>query len=120
MTAIHNFIEWLFGLGWWLALATYVFYFAFLAVMALRNRWSNLYTVTKVIVIPGVLVAVLFDILFNWTVATVLFLDLPREATFSQRLGRYIPRSDWRGSLARWICSRLLDPFEIGGHCSGS
>lgn len=117
MTTLDSFIDWLLTLGWRVFLLTYVFYFAFLAVMALKSKWDSLYTVTKVIALPGVIAAALLDIGFNWTIAVVLFLDLPREATFSQRLGRYVPLQTWRGTLARWICSRLLDPFDVGGHC---
>lgn len=54
--------------------------------------------------------------------ADALFLKLPAkgEWTFSQRVGNYKRRIDWRAPLATWICTNLLDPFEADGtHCKG-
>lgn len=100
-------------------LCAYLLWLLFLAVMALHWRWYELPRVVRVLAIPAVLVAVTLDIIFNFTFACVLFLKLPAkgEWTFSQRIGRYKQRVDWREPIAHWICGNLLDPFEIGGHC---
>lgn len=96
----------------------YVLWLLFLAVMALRWKWHALSLQVRIIAAPSVLVALLLDVLFNLTIGTVLFLDLPRQWTFSQRIGSYKQRIDWRAPLAHWICANLLDPFEAdGAHC---
>lgn len=100
-------------------LDTYILWLLFLAVMALNWRWHALPKVVKALALPAVIVSVALDVLFNVTIGTVLFLEFPRQWTFSQRVGSYKRRIDWRAPLAQWICSNLLDPFEAGGHCKG-
>lgn len=98
-------------------LLAYLLWVAFLAAMSLRLAWYRLTLLVKVLAVPLVLVAFALDLVFN-LVATVLFLDLPHEATFSQRMGRYkAGASGWRATVARWVCANLLDPFQNGGHC---
>ena len=94
----------------------YVLWVMFLAVMALANAWRDLTMFVKVLALPAVVVAILLDIAFNLA-ATVIFFDLPREATFSQRMSRYKQGSGWRCRVACWVCGNLLDPFQVGGHC---
>lgn len=95
-----------------------VLWLLFLAVMALRWKWHSLSLPVRIIAAPSVLIALVLDVLFNVTIGSVLFLDLPRQWTFSQRVGNYKRRIDWRAPLAHWICSNLLDPFEVdGAHC---
>lgn len=103
-------------------LYAYVLWLLFLAVMALRWKWNMLPLPVKVLASPAVLLAVTLDVLFNYTIACVLFLKLPAkgEWTFSQRIGNYKRRFDWRAPIAHWICANLLDPFEAdGAHCKG-
>jgi len=97
-------------------LLAYLTWAGFLAAMSLRWAWYRLSLPVKVLAVPLVLVAFALDLVFN-LVTTVLFLDLPQEATFSQRMGRYKGDATWRTPIARWICANLLDPFQIGGHC---
>jgi hypothetical protein len=99
-------------------LYTYVMWVLFLAVMSLYAAWKTLPLVTKILAVPAVLIAVLMDVGLN-IIATVPFLDLPQEWTFSQRMGRYKRNKSWRTPIACWFCSNLLDPFQVGGHCSG-
>lgn len=98
------------------SLYAYVLWVLFLAVMALYAAWRTLPIVTKVLAVPAVGIAVVMDIGLN-IVATVPFVDLPHELTFSQRMGRYKNAPSWRTPIARWICANLLDPFQVGGHC---
>lgn len=103
-------------------LYAYTLWLLFLAVMALQWKWNDLPKSVKVLAIPAVLLAITFDVLFNYTIACVLFLKLPAkgEWTFSQRVGNYKRRIDWRAPIAHWICANLLDPFEAdGAHCKG-
>lgn len=95
----------------------YVFWLLFIVTMAGKAAWPVLTPVARVLIAPAALTALLLDVFFNLVIATVLFLDLPREWTFTKRLVRYKPDHNWRGRLARWICANLLDPFQVGGHC---
>jgi hypothetical protein len=103
------------------AIYTYFFYLLFVVTMAAKAAWGNLSIVPRVLLVPAALVAVLMDVFFNLVPATVIFLDLPRELLFTQRLERYKAQgAGWRYTVARWICQNLLDPFQQGGHCKSS
>lgn len=98
-------------------LYTYAVWVMFLAFMSLYIAWDTLPKVTKALAVPAVVIAFLMDVVLN-VIATVPFLDPPQEVTFSQRMGRYKRIKSWRTPIACWICANLLDPFQIGGHCS--
>ncbi len=102
----------------YLPLYIYAFYLLFVVTMAAKAAWPTLTLVPRVLLAPVALVAVLMDAAFNITLATIIFMDLPREALFTGRLNRYkYGESDWRFHVAKWICKNLLDPFQSGGHC---
>ena len=96
----------------------YTFYFAFLAVMKLKSDWDNLPIEMKVLVSPGVIVAIAMDISINILVSIVFF-ELPKEWTLTARLSRY--KSGTAGAtrqkVAVYLCTTFLDPAEFGGHC---
>ena len=94
----------------------YILWLLFIVVMALSHIWHDLPMTTRLLAVPAVLLAITLDVLLNLA-ATVFFLDLPKEETFSQRMSRYKREDGRRAGIARWVCSNLLDPFEIGGHC---
>jgi len=80
---------------------------------------------TKAMCYSLVAVAVVVDALAQYTVATVMFLDLPRrgERLVTDRLQRYVaqPRQDWRSAKAHYVCTHLLDLFDpTGDHCNRS
>lgn len=62
--------------------------------------------------------ALALDIVFNVTVGTLLFLELPqlRRLTFTMRCKSWMHNQSWRGRIARWVCDGWLNPFEAG-HC---
>jgi len=61
---------------------------------------------------------VVADVGFNLTIGSVLFLELPdfHQPTFTQRCASHREDQDWRGRLARWVCTGWLNPFEEN-HC---
>jgi hypothetical protein len=67
------------------------------------------------------LVAAVFDVVVNWTVASALFMEWPQELMLTKRLKRYhgpAYAGSWRAKLAAWICAHLLDQFDPRGkHC---
>lgn len=73
-------------------------------------------------VLPVTVLALLFDMLFNYTLFALLTWDYPKpgEFTFSDRLDRLIHYDDWRGILARNVARYMLDPFDpTGRHIHG-
>lgn len=95
----------------------YLLWLLFVVVMALKEKWHQLPLAIRILAIPAAMVGYVLDITFNLTMATILFLDFPKEFTFSQRLSRYLATGGRRRLVAKWVCSNLLDPLETGGHC---
>ncbi len=94
----------------------------FLAVMALQRSYEakTLSKVALVLGLPIIVTGFVIDFCVNVVVASVLFLELPEEATVSKRLGRLKREqpTTWRGKLASWFCANLLDTFDpTGEHC---
>lgn len=86
--------------------------------VAYNRRKRLAYKILLVILaVPGVLA----DVLFQMTVATVLFWELPKEWTLSMRLTRIIAKRTadkkgvanygWRVPLAVWIATNLVEPW---------
>jgi hypothetical protein len=108
----------------WIALGAflslYVLWVYFLAVMALErvDDITPLTGAVRAFALCVLLPGYLLDAVVNLTVMTVLLLDVPREWLVTARLSRLISDDGWRGRIARWFCSTLLDPFDPRGcHC---
>lgn len=102
-------------LGLWLL---WVFY---LAVMCLK-RARDAGTLTKTAYAlgqPVLIIGLLIDMLVNFTIVSIIFLEPPMEILVTSRLKRHIESDDgWRTTLARWFCATLLDSFDpSGSHC---
>lgn len=91
----------------------------YLASMHLVRYRSELGPVAKAHGYLIVGVGLVLDAVLNLAVATVLFLEPPRELLLTARLKRLVGRDlGWRGDLAAWVCERLLNQFDpSGGHC---
>ena len=57
-------------------------------------------------------IALAWDVLCNVMICTFVFLDVPREATLSQRLRRLLLTTGWRQCLALWFAVDLINPFS--------
>lgn len=101
--------------AWLLGVVTWLFY---LAIMHLLKVREQLHPVAKAHAYLLLAVGLVFDVVLNVVVATVVFLDPPRELLLTSRLKRYRrPRQrSWRRSVAAWICEHLLNQFD-SGHC---
>lgn len=67
---------------------------------------------------PFLVIGLLMDVLANLTLATLIFLEWPREWLVTQRLSRLMNTFGYRQELARVVCSSLLDLFDpTGKHC---
>jgi len=91
----------------------------YLAVMNLkRTRAENLHWFVRWHAYALLGVGWALDLAVN-VMASLLFLDPPREVLLTARLKRYRVRGGWRGTLAGWVCRHLLNPFDPDpdGHC---
>lgn len=100
---------------------TYTLWLLYVLVMGLYRAklQGRLSKVALVLGFPVYMLGYLLDVFVQLTIATVLFVELPREGLVTGRLTRHIKRGHgWRRDLSLWICSRLLDPFDPRGtHC---
>lgn len=98
----------------------FVFYLAYCTLNAMwkRDRFASLPLPAKVFAGTTLAVAVVLDVLFNVTIGSTAFLELPewRRATFTMRCKKHMHADTWRGKLARWVCEGWLNPAEPG-HC---
>jgi hypothetical protein len=101
-----------------LFLLVFAVWFFFLAVMSLQ-RINDAGTIPRTAYILGqpiLYVGLLIDFLGNVIVASILFLELPKEWLISARLNRLAaPATGWRSVIARWIGTNLLNPFDSRG-----
>lgn len=99
----------------WLCWGLYV-----LVVGLYRSYLSKKLTRTTIFLsIPFVATGFIIDVISNFTIATLIFLEWPKEFLVTDRLVRHIKsKKGWRCSLAQWICQHLLDPVDpSGSHC---
>lgn len=92
----------------------YALWLGYVLTMHIVYRWPTLPLASKVLGFPAAFVAYILDVLLNWTVCIVIFWDLPKEKTITERLHRY--QDGWRAKIARWVCEHLLNPFDAE-HC---
>ena len=99
----------------------WVFYCLYIFTMGVYRAHlaKRLTTVTTIMLFPVVLLAIFVDILCNFTLATIIFWELPHQMMVTQRLHGYRQQlGGWRKSIADYICLNLLDPFDPSGdHC---
>jgi len=109
MTIFYSF---LIGLG-----STYALWVFYLAVMNLaRARDDKLLTKTALVLgYPVLIVGYVLDAFVNFTVMTVLLLEIPQETTVTARLSRHLNEGGgWRKAIAVWAAP-LLDPYDPRG-----
>lgn len=101
----------------------WVFWYAYILVMGLYRAHlaRRLSPFAYALAFPALLVGYVMDVVAQYTLATVFFLDLPKrgEHLVTDRLKRYIAFDrGWRQKKANWICTHLLDIFDpTGNHC---
>jgi len=100
----------------------YLFWCIYILVMGLYRLHlkDELHGLNKVLAYPAVIVGLLIDVIVNWTVAIVLFMDFPKEYLVTQRLIRYRSTESlgWRDRVATYICDNILDVFDPrSNHC---
>ena len=110
-------------------LLVYATWVAFLATVNLYNYFhtGRMPLWMKFAAMPILVMMVILDFVLN-IVASVPFLEAPwRKMQDGRRAWLLTLRCDFHISgggspyqqmLGRWVCRNLLDPFEVGGHCS--
>ncbi len=106
------------------ALLAFLWFFwgMFVLVMGIYRAHlaGRLTKVTTALGLPFVIVGYVVDIFTNIFIATFLFLELPREFLVTTRFKRYNDGtgSNWRKTVATYVCENLLDVFDpTGDHC---
>lgn len=104
--------------GWLLG-----FWYLYILVMGLyRAHLANRLTkFTTALALPALFIGYVVDIVSQYTIATIIFRDLPERGEYlvTDRLKRYLSQETGsRYVKAKWICETLLDPFDpTGKHC---
>lgn len=99
----------------WISWGLYVLIMGvYRAHLAKRLNWA-----TILLSLPFLALGYILDVLANIFIASILFLEVPREWFVTTRLQRYnAQKSNWRSKLSKWICDNLLDVFDpTGSHC---
>ena len=92
----------------------WVHYVAVMRLMQVRDA-GHLTAAMKAIGYPALFVGLLLDLIVNTVVATLIFIELPREWTVSARLTRHSESTGWRQRVAVAIRSALLDNIDPNG-----
>jgi hypothetical protein len=89
--------------------------------MNLQSHVATMHPIAKAHGYVLLVFGLAFDVVVNIVPATVIFADMPREFLLTTRLKRYhgeAYKGTWRARLADWVCSHLLDQFDVNGdHC---
>lgn len=68
--------------------------------------------------LPFVAFAIVYDFLHNITLFWLLFWNMPREWLVTDRLKKHIKEDTYQGRLSRFLCKKILSPFDYTkDHC---
>jgi hypothetical protein len=94
--------------------ALFVFYAGVMNIKRVRDA-GKLTRIGYAFGYPTLLIGYALDVICNWFVMTVVFLELPKEATVTARFKRHNRESTgWRLSIVRFF-EPLLDPLDPSG-----
>ena len=96
---------------------TWLFYLAFMDVKRNLPLYKEKLGASFYGLYPWFALALIMDVLFNWTVGTIYFREIPREFLFTARCHRHLTTSKGNQlARAHFVCTNLLDPADKG-HC---
>ena len=101
----------------WPLAALYGLWIGYLALTnADRVRAAGQMTpVARVLITPALLVFGALDVLVNVTIGSILYLELPRRWTLSQRAASHYRADTWRGNISRWLGHNVLNAYDRTG-----
>lgn len=95
-----------------------VFYVLYIAAINIYRDWDTLAPWVQAVAFAPLVIMVMVDMVMQLTLATLVFLDWPREFMVTQRLARYRTTTGWRKTVADAICTQALNPFDpTRKHC---
>lgn len=104
-----------------ISLARMLFIFGFSFLLYNKSVGTVFELPAKVVIIPLFVIGYIYDIFLNYTVATVMFWQIPqhKRETISGRMRRYL-REDvgWRAKIASVLC-KILNIFDKD-HCGSN
>jgi len=95
---------------------TWLFYVAFMHIKEHEHQVKDKIGALWYGLWPFFILALIMDVLFNFVIGTMIFLEIPRELLFTSRCQRHLKSSGWRLRNAHFVCTYLLNPFDEG-HC---
>lgn len=103
-----------------LMLDLWLFFLIYVACMNMikAHKEGKVTGVLWLLCLPAVVIGLIVDFLHQVTIFNLVFWDIPRDATVTARLKRHIADSGYRGEIARYLCVKVLSPFDhTGNHC---
>jgi hypothetical protein len=102
------------GVSLLITYALYVWYAAVMNIKRVRDI-GKLTTLGKVFGYPTLVIGLILDLLVNWFVMTIIFLEVPRELTVTSRLKRHHKESTgYRLAVVKFF-EPVLDPLDPSG-----
>jgi hypothetical protein len=100
-----------------LFIGTFIFYVAIMKMREIKKEIYALHWSVRWVCFGILFVGLILDVLLNWIVLTVAFIELPREFLSTARVVRHKYHSTgWRQKQAIWWCRNFLTPFDKS-HC---
>ena len=95
----------------------YLFFIMYVASMGMirAHAEKKLNGVLWVLCLPFVAISLVIDVINNITLFSLIFWEIPKELTVTDRLKRHYQQPTIRGKLANWIGDVLLNPFDHTG-----
>lgn len=94
-----------------------LFFYLYVASMAMvrAHKEQKLNKLLWALCVPFVVFSLIVDVLNNIFIFTILFFELPKELTVTERLKRHAKQHTFRGKFARWFGDTLLNAFDHTG-----
>jgi hypothetical protein len=100
-----------------LFVSTFVLYVAIMKMREIKHEIYALHNSVRWVCFLILFIGLILDVLLNWIVLTVAFIELPREFLSTARVVRHKYHSTgWRQKQAIWWCANFLQPFDKS-HC---
>ena len=96
----------------------WIFFILYVASMGMirAHHEGKLNWLLWILCLPFVVLSWVIDVIHNLTLFSVIFLELPKELTVTDRLKSHYKEHTFRGKLSRWIGNTLLNPFDHTGN----
>lgn len=96
----------------------FVLWFFFINVMTWRKYEAKIPKIIKPLLYVLAAVGYVIDVIFNIVYGSVMFLELPKQLTLSERLSEILRRKSrgYKYKLAYFLCSKMIEPWDYN-HC---